>query len=700
MPKDKKRSFGPTPNHPPRRLHRYPALLSRLAQWSSLISESFHSDLRALAIAALSSSILLLGIRHLGWLQPLELSAYDQIIRLRSPDPPDPRILIVTITEQDIQAYNRWPLSDGHIAQLLQKLQAMQPRVIGLDLYRDVRYEPGHEELRAALQAENVIAITKLPDPETIGVPAPPGVPPERVGFNDLLLDPDGITRRSLLYGTLKGKPILSFSLLAATSYLKHEGITLSTTPDYQIQLGETIFHRLESNSGGYQTLDAQGYQTLIHYRSGQAVAHQVSLTQVLYGRMQTQWVKDKVVLIGTTAPSGKDLFNTPYSFAAQDNPKMPGVIVHAQILSQILSATLDDRPLHGWWDEKMDVAWILLWSGVGMAIGWGSRHPLGQAIGILTALGVIILTGVGLGMGSFPGANQPLWIPIGAPILAVGLTSSTVLVARGYAASRQQKVVMKLLGQNTSPEVAQALWKSRDHLIKSGTLPGQKLTATMLFADIKDFSTISEQMPPEKLLIWLNELLSVMTTEVMQHHGIVNKFTGDGIMAVFGVPFARTTEAEIARDAQRAVACALTIGEALQQLNETWQKCHLPLVNLRVGIFTGPIVAGSLGGKDRLEYGVIGDSVNTASRLESCEKHRQPSSCRILIAQETLNYLNHQFVVEAWGSFALKGKQQMVEVYRVIGLSERATLNSSRSSDDIKIDGDPEQPSNSLSLS
>lgn len=88
MPKDKKRSFGPTPNHPPRRLHRYPALLSRLAQWSSLISESFHSDLRALAIAALSSSILLLGIRHLGWLQPLELSAYDQIIRLRSPDPP------------------------------------------------------------------------------------------------------------------------------------------------------------------------------------------------------------------------------------------------------------------------------------------------------------------------------------------------------------------------------------------------------------------------------------------------------------------------------------------------------------------------------------------------------------------------------------------------------------------------------------
>uniref|UniRef100_A0ACD5GNR0 Uncharacterized protein n=1 Tax=Desertifilum tharense IPPAS B-1220 TaxID=1781255 RepID=A0ACD5GNR0_9CYAN len=91
---------------------------------------------------------------------------------------------------------------------------------------------------------------------------------------------------------------------------------------------------------------------------------------------------------------------------------------------------------------------------------------------------------------------------------------------------------------------------------------------------------------------------------------------------------------------------------------------------------------------------------MNTASRLESCEKHRQPSSCRILIAQETLNYLNHQFVVEAWGSFALKGKQQMVEVYRVIGLSERATLNSSRSSDDIKIDGDPEQPSNSLSLS
>uniref|UniRef100_A0ACD5GNL1 Adenylate/guanylate cyclase domain-containing protein n=1 Tax=Desertifilum tharense IPPAS B-1220 TaxID=1781255 RepID=A0ACD5GNL1_9CYAN len=88
------------------------------------------------------------------------------------------------------------------------------------------------------------------------------------------------------------------------------------------------------------------------------------------------------------------------------------------------------------------------------------------------------------------------------------------------------------------------------------------------------------------------------MTTEVMQHHGIVNKFTGDGIMAVFGVPFARTTEAEIARDAQRAVACALTIGEALQQLNETWQKCHLPLVNLRVGIFTELDCGGKFGRK------------------------------------------------------------------------------------------------------
>jgi class 3 adenylate cyclase len=271
----------------------------------------------------------------------------------------------------------------------------------------------------------------------------------------------------------------------------------------------------------------------------------------------------------------------------------------------------------------------------------------------------------LGTGFGFF---LQHGWIPVMAPAIATLMTGTAIVNYRAQKAHRQQQTIMTLLGQNTSPEIAAALWNSRDRLVKSGKLPGQRLTATMFFTDIKDFSTISERMSPEDLLNWLNDYLEVMTEVVQAHQGIINKFTGDGMMAVFGVPVPRATTAEIATDAQRAVACALSMGDRLQALNVGWQARGLPIVQMRAGIFTGDVVVGSLGGKERLEYGVIGDSVNIASRLESCEKERQPSPCRVLIAQETLVHLQDKFTVESWGPLALKGKSQLVEVYRVIG--------------------------------
>jgi class 3 adenylate cyclase len=228
--------------------------------------------------------------------------------------------------------------------------------------------------------------------------------------------------------------------------------------------------------------------------------------------------------------------------------------------------------------------------------------------------------------------------------------------------------MVMRLLGQQTSSEIAKALWTERDRLLNSGLLPGQRLTATMLFTDIKGFSSISEKMLPEDVMAWLNEYLPVMVQEVLSHQGIVNKFTGDGLLAVFGVPVPAANEAEVGEDARRAVACALAMGERLQELNQNWQSRGLPIAQMRVGIFTGPVMVGSLGSKERLEYGVIGDSVNIAARLECCEKHSQASDCRILIARETLVHLQEEFQVEAWGALQLKGKQHKVDVYRVTG--------------------------------
>lgn len=621
-----------------------------------------------IGLTGISVTGSLIGANQLGWLQPLELAAYDQMMQARPDAPLDPRLLLVTVTEADIKNQKRWPLTDQVVATLLQKLQQQKPAVIGLDIYRDLPQAPGTGELTRQLKAANVFVITKISDTEDIGVAAPPGVPAERVGFNDIPLDPDGVVRRSLLFADTDTETLYSFALQVAIAYLRQQNITPqkgAINPD-NLRLGRVEFTPLEPTSGMYQNIDAAGYQILLNYRARRNLARQVTLTQLLKNEVNPAWVRGKVVLIGTSARSVKDVFLTPYSAAKWDQTwSMPGITVHAQIVSQILAAALDGQPLFWFWSDWLELGWIVGWALVGGTLAWFIRHPLGLMVAIVTTLA--LLTTIGY-YGFF---LQEAWIPVASPALAVVMTAGVMVAHQAQRAYRQQMMMMKLLGQNTSPEIANALWKSRDRLLKSGKLPGQRLYATMLFTDIKNFSTVSEEMPPENLLEWLNEYLSVITHEVICKQGIINKFTGDGMLAVFGVPINRTTPIEVSNDAQQAVECSLAMAERLQQLNQDWKQRGLPVIQMRVGIFTGPIVAGSLGGKDRLEYGVIGDSVNTAARLESYEKSRQVDDCRILIAKDTLVHLEDRFEVEHWGLLALKGKQHMVDVYRVVGYIE-----------------------------
>ncbi|MCU0565030.1 MAG: adenylate/guanylate cyclase domain-containing protein [Oculatellaceae cyanobacterium Prado106] len=625
--------------------------------WKEKIQSRLPEGTTAIACIILTTVGLTLGLKHFGLLESLELRAYDAFVRLRADQGTDPRLLIVAITEDDLRQQQRSTMTDQTIAQVLQNLEQYQPRSIGLDLYRDLPQEPGNAALREALKSPNIITIKKLGNTESDTIPAPPGVPEERISINDLLIDPDGVIRRSLLFG----KTYPAFALGLAFQYLEAEGIVPQASPQNpdDMQLGAATFVSLAADSGGYQYNDVRGYQMLLDYRT-RRIARQVTLTEVLEGKLKPEWVKDKVVLIGTTAPSGKDLFYTPFSAQAQTDHQMPGVEIHAHIVSQILNAALNQRPLVGFLPEWSEGVWIGLCAVLGGALAWRVRHPVMLGLGNLALL-------TALGSTSFGLLTQSIWFPVVAPTIATTLAAAGTVTFRAQRSQRQHQMVMTLLGQNTSKEIADALWENRDRLLESGKLPGQKLTATLLFTDLQGFSSISEQMPPEALLEWLNEFLEVMTEEVQNYHGIINKFTGDGVMAVFGVPIPRTHPQEIAIDAQQAVACALVMGDRLTTLNQSWQQRGLFSVQMRVGIYTGPIVVGSLGGKNRLEYGVIGDSVNIASRLESCAKERHVEGCRILIAEETLIHLQDRFEVESWGAMALRGKQQLVEVYRVV---------------------------------
>jgi adenylate cyclase len=617
------------------------------------------------AIASLSVTFLVLLLRGIGSLQWLELLSYDWMMRLR-PDPTvDSRILVVGITEKDLQSRGSLlQLPDMVYAELLAKLRPAQPRAIGIDIYRDSPIEPGHDAFVKELkQGDRIFGITKLGDATQPTIQPPKALPLNQIGFNDVVVDPDGILRRALLFQPGdNGEPLPSFSLQLAWRYLLDENIQpipSAQNPD-EMQLGPTVFCHLKTNDGGYVYGDAKSYLVLLNYRGGPRTIPMVSLGDTLAGKVSPEQIRDRIILIGNVSESGRDFFNTPLS-AGQSEGRMPGVFVHAHMVSMFLDAAFGKRPLFWFWPEIAEGFWILGWAVVGGIVAVRSRSPL--MLGIAMPLSLLGLVGFCIGI-FFQGG----WIPVVPPLLGFVMTLGSGVAYSAQQAQRQQQMIMRLLGQSTSPEIADTLWQRRDELLEDGRLPGQQLTATLLFTDLRGFSSISEAYPPAQVLNWLNEYLDAMAQLVQKHQGIINKFTGDGIMAVFGVPIPHEMEAEIQQDAKNAVDCAIAMEKTLATLNQGWKTQGLPEIQMRVGIFTGPVVVGSLGSPIRLEYGVIGDGVNIASRLESLDKDRQPSGCRILIAQQTKDYLPEGYELESWGAMPLKGKSIEVEVFRVIG--------------------------------
>ena len=407
-------------------------------------TKNYNSYIISSVIASLVVSSTIIGIRQLGGLQFLELLAYDLMVRATSKkNYTDPRLLLVEITEKDIENQNRWPISDATIAQLLKQLHQYQPKVIGLDLYRDIDHPPGTEELQEQLQKTNTIVIKYIGTGDN-RISAPSNVPESRIGFNDILLDIDNVARRNWLYFELGEQQFYSFSLRLSLAYLKdHPSVKpkeWKNDPDLKltldgVYLGDAFLPLLQGNSGGYRMppREVGGVQTLIKYQSPD-IAHRVTLTEVLAGQIDPNLVKDKVVLIGTTAPSIKDLFSTPYDGDETtigdagvddlDDQKttMPGVVVHAQMVSQILSLVLDDETQFWFWTDAIESLWILIWAGAGAAIAWRLRHPLTIAGGGILSLGILW----GIGWVLFLGAG---WIPVIPPTLSFILTGSGIVV-------------------------------------------------------------------------------------------------------------------------------------------------------------------------------------------------------------------------------------------------------------------------------
>lgn len=384
----------------------------------------------SILVATAIATGVVVGVRHVGGFQQAELVTFDWMMRSRYWNRgKDERLLLVAITEADIQQQQQWPLSDRLVAQVLEKISRFEPAVIGLDLYRDVPQEPGHQELRSQLRSlPNLIGITKLADSQDPGVPAPPILPPDAIGFNDIVTDPDGVVRRNLLFAaTGNGDTSFSFALRVALRYLSLHGISLKNNPQnpLEVWLGKAKLTPLTATSGGYQSIDADGYQILFNYRSPGAIARTVRLTDILHDRFDPSWIKDKIVLIGTTAPSEKDLFFTPYGEKTQtENFQMPGVRVHIQMLSQILSSALDGDPLFWYWPDWVEVLWIALWGLSGAVVAAQIQHPVKLGVAVVVGVGGIFAIGFGL-------FHWGGWIPLVSPTVTFAIATSSMVASK-----------------------------------------------------------------------------------------------------------------------------------------------------------------------------------------------------------------------------------------------------------------------------
>ena len=339
-------------------------------------------------------------------------------------------------------------------------------------------------------------------------------------------------------------------------------------------------------------------------------------------------------MLVGGTFPEGRDTYQTPYG-------PMPGVEVHANV-AHMLTTGRFIRPSSWWVGLAVNVA-VSLVAGVVLL----SLRPL---IGTLVCVGGALAIGVPAAFYAFNRGGY--WIDFVLPVVATTLTG---LGGDALDRRRFRDSFARYLSRDVMARV----------LTDAPSLRGEHREVSILFSDLRGFTTLSEQLPPERIASHLNEYFEAMTTAIFAHHGMINDFVGDAVMAVFGAPMAD------ADHAWHAVQSARDMDRALERLNVAWDAAGLPRLRMGIGIHTGPVFAGNVGGRDRIKYTVIGDPVNVASRVEGLNKELGTT---ILITEETLAAVGERVRTRDCGPQAVKGRVEKVRVFEVLTDGEERT--------------------------
>jgi adenylate cyclase len=358
----------------------------------------------------------------MGIFQFLEWKSFDKFIEFRPQEIKDSQVVIVTIDEEDINTFGH-PFSDILLADLLNKIKAQNPTVIGLDIYRNIPVkdgENGYEELRQVFQSTpNLIGVEKATPPTV----APPPILAElnQVGLADLILDDDGKIRRGFIsLQPDENKPVVKsgLSVMVALKYLESHNITLQTVENnpYEYDLGKIKLTPFIKNDGGYVNADTRGYQILINFRGNIDTFESVSMRDVINNKISPELFKDKIIFVGAIAPSLNDDYQTPISH------QMPGVVIHANIASQLVNGALEGRNFIKVWHDLIEYFWILIWAFVGAIISWKilayysfKSSIFYSVLRIILSIFILDSTIIFLGYGAFV---LGWWIPVATPLI------------------------------------------------------------------------------------------------------------------------------------------------------------------------------------------------------------------------------------------------------------------------------------------
>lgn len=658
--------------------------------------------LAPVGISLLITLVMLFNAQGLGWkfdfVQRMENYAYDIRLQWTMPEGVDPRIVIVDLDERSLNQEGNWPWSRNKLAQIvdllfdvykidvlgfdvvfaerdlssgLQQLEALAAKELNANagfkstlnrlkpqLDYDQLFANSLHDRRVALgyyfrvDATGNEGLGALPRPTLRSDGFLPGsvsaiLATGFVGnlpelqesateggfFSHPLIDADGIFRRAPLLQMYKGQLYESLALAVAKLSLRQPTIEL------EYKSGQKIDYMLEYLKLGRQRVPVDSHVgALIPFRGMRGSFAYISATDVLHGKVEPSVLRDAIVLIGSSAPGLNDLRATPMQTA------YPGVEMHANLIAGILDGTVKEHPAEAEWIEFLELMLV----GLLLAITLPGLSPL-KATGLFGA----VTAGV-LGLDWFwwqPGNNQVM--PL-ASILILMLALFIFITAYGFfIENRGKRQLGGLFGQYVPPELVDEMAKDP----AAYSLEGESRELTVLFSDVRGFTTISEGLDPKQLTHLMNEFLTPMTHVIHHHRGTIDKYMGDAIMAFWGAPVHDD------QHARHALLAGLEMIAKLETLQSHFKAMGWPPIRVGVGLNTGEMTVGNMGSAFRLAYTVMGDAVNLGSRLEGLTKEYGVQ----MMVSEFTRAAAPGFVYRELDRVRVKGKDKPVAIYQPI---------------------------------